>query len=125
MDIFKKMGPRVILIDYHGRLTGLVTIKDCLKFQFKVEAQDQPQNGSGAGGNWDEGGEKLWGVIRSVARWADAKVDVIRRAVGLGSRRGDIALMSPIGSRIDSRDNERSEGGRRGDGVELEDRVRG
>ncbi|KAK6385037.1 glycerol ethanol, ferric requiring protein [Exophiala oligosperma] len=53
MELFKKMGPRVILVDHHGRLEGLVTIKDCLKYQFKVEAQehasamrdDQQQNG--------------------------------------------------------------------------------
>ena len=43
MEIFKRMGPRVILIEYRGRLTGLVTVKDCLKYQFKVEAQDNPQ----------------------------------------------------------------------------------
>jgi chloride channel 3/4/5 len=40
MEVFKKMGPRVILVDHHGRLEGLVTIKDCLKYQFKVEAQE-------------------------------------------------------------------------------------
>ncbi|KIW21189.1 hypothetical protein PV08_01769 [Exophiala spinifera] len=52
MELFKKMGPRVILVDHHGRLEGLVTVKDCLKYQFKVEAQehasamrDDQQNG--------------------------------------------------------------------------------
>lgn len=40
LELFKKMGPRVILVDRHGRLEGLVTVKDCLKYQFKVEAQD-------------------------------------------------------------------------------------
>lgn len=38
MEIFKKMGPRVILVEHRGRLAGLVTVKDCLKYQFKVEA---------------------------------------------------------------------------------------
>ena len=41
MELFKKIGPRVILIDRHGRLEGLVTVKDCLKYQFKVESQQQ------------------------------------------------------------------------------------
>ncbi|KAL3476087.1 chloride channel [Aspergillus californicus] len=41
MEIFKKMGPRVILVEHRGRLTGLVTVKDCLKYQFKVEAGEQ------------------------------------------------------------------------------------
>ncbi|KAL2438387.1 chloride channel protein [Exophiala dermatitidis] len=40
LELFQKMGPRVILVDHHGRLEGLVTIKDCLKYQFKVEAQE-------------------------------------------------------------------------------------
>lgn len=40
MEIFKKMGPRVILIEHRGKLTGLVTVKDCLKYQFKVEAEE-------------------------------------------------------------------------------------
>ncbi|THC99824.1 hypothetical protein EYZ11_000754 [Aspergillus tanneri] len=41
MEIFKKMGPRIILVEHRGRLTGLVTVKDCLKYQFKVEAEEQ------------------------------------------------------------------------------------
>lgn len=41
MEIFKKMGPRVILVEHRGRVTGLVTVKDCLKYQFKVEAEEQ------------------------------------------------------------------------------------
>lgn len=40
MEIFKKMGPRVILVEHRGRLMGLVTVKDCLKYQFKVEAEE-------------------------------------------------------------------------------------
>lgn len=40
MDIFKKMGPRVILIEHRGKLSGLVTVKDCLKYQFTVEAEE-------------------------------------------------------------------------------------
>lgn len=40
MELFKKVGPRVILVEYHGKLTGLVTVKDCLKFQFAHQAAD-------------------------------------------------------------------------------------
>lgn len=40
MEIFKKMGPRVILVEHRGRIMGLVTVKDCLKYQFKVEAEE-------------------------------------------------------------------------------------
>ncbi|KAJ8099693.1 chloride channel [Lipomyces tetrasporus] len=34
MELFKKLGPSVILIEYHGRLCGLITPKDLLKYQF-------------------------------------------------------------------------------------------
>ncbi|KAL2067813.1 hypothetical protein VTL71DRAFT_15909 [Oculimacula yallundae] len=37
MELFRKIGPRVILIECHGKLAGLVTVKDCLKYQFKME----------------------------------------------------------------------------------------
>jgi len=32
MQLFKRMGPRVILVEDHGTLVGLVTIKDVLKY---------------------------------------------------------------------------------------------
>ncbi|SZF03420.1 unnamed protein product [Blumeria hordei] len=43
MELFRKIGPRVILIEYYGKLVGLVTVKDCLKYQFKAEASDIPR----------------------------------------------------------------------------------
>ncbi len=42
MDLFKKMGPRVILVAKYGKLAGLVTVKDVLKHvaaQEKAEAE--------------------------------------------------------------------------------------
>ena len=70
MELFKKMGPRVILVDYRGRLAGLVTVKDCLKFQFKVEAHETTRDDSAL----DERQERLWGVINVVAAWVADKV---------------------------------------------------
>jgi chloride channel 3/4/5 len=77
MELFKKMGPRVILVEHRGRITGLVTVKDCLKYQFKVEAQENAtENGpspSGSGfanGHVDDPGhattleEKIWGLLQ-------------------------------------------------------------
>jgi len=123
MELFKKMGPRIILIEYRGRLTGLVTVKDCLKYQFKVEAGH-----AGAGAGADEGMERVanWG------RWVLGKI-------GFGGKGGEVRLVSPIvrepvrGQR--RRDGEREveafavgsddEDGDGRDGVELEDRGRG
>ncbi|KAI9874416.1 MAG: glycerol ethanol, ferric requiring protein [Pleopsidium flavum] len=70
MEIFKKMGPRVILIEYRGRLTGLVTVKDCLKYQFKVEAQENPRDDSVL----DKRQERLWTLMNRAGDWVADKV---------------------------------------------------
>lgn len=70
MELFKKMGPRVILIDYRGRLAGLVTVKDCLKYQFKVEAQETGRDQAAV----EERQEKLWEVMRGSAVWVAEQV---------------------------------------------------
>ncbi|KAI6121899.1 chloride channel [Pisolithus sp. B1] len=48
MQLFKRMGPRVILVEERGKLTGLVTVKDVLRFN--AAAQD-----SGSYRQWDSG----------------------------------------------------------------------
>ncbi|KAI1100664.1 chloride channel protein [Jackrogersella minutella] len=70
MELFRKIGPRVILIEHHGRLSGLVTVKDCLKYQFKAEAAENPRDDREIA----EGYEKLWGVMNRVASWISGKV---------------------------------------------------
>lgn len=37
VEIFQKLGPRVVLISHFGKLEGLITRKDVLRFQFRVE----------------------------------------------------------------------------------------
>jgi chloride channel 3/4/5 len=70
MELFRKIGPRVILIEHRGRLTGLVTVKDCLKYQFKAEAAENPRDDH----RLAEGQEKLWSLIRRAAGWVSDKV---------------------------------------------------
>lgn len=82
MELFKKIGPRVILIDYRGKLTGLVTVKDCLKYQFKVEAHEHPKDDSAV----EEGEERLWEGISKIASWFSRTVSVVGRG---GLRLGD------------------------------------
>lgn len=74
MELFRKIGPRVILIEYRGKLAGLVTVKDCLKYQFKVEAAENPRDGADG---LAEGQEKLWGLITQVAAWVSGKVSTV------------------------------------------------
>ncbi|CAD6448675.1 c19c9d1e-5e2d-41d9-b8c1-bf2f7b030e7e [Sclerotinia trifoliorum] len=122
MELFQKIGPRVILIEYHGKLEGLVTIKDVLKYQFKVEAnegfreeRDRPLSNSE---------ERLWYLMRSVGSWVGNKVHSasggrIRLASGetIG-RRGSPRFPQDdgIGHIVDGTEDIFN------DGVELEDR---
>ncbi|KAJ5802729.1 uncharacterized protein N7503_005179 [Penicillium pulvis] len=77
MEIFKKMGPRVIIVEHRGRLAGLVTVKDCLKYQFKVEAEEHAlaatnsSDFSSLGGHLNNPAaetldDRLWRLIQTV-----------------------------------------------------------
>lgn len=70
MELFKKLGPRVILVEFRGKLHGLVTVKDCLKYQFQVEAHENPRQDSGI----KDGQEKLWQIMNKVAGFVGSKV---------------------------------------------------
>ncbi|KAK4050841.1 glycerol ethanol, ferric requiring protein [Microbotryomycetes sp. JL201] len=37
LQLFKRMGPRVLLIEQYGELVGLCTVKDCLRYQLAHE----------------------------------------------------------------------------------------
>lgn len=87
MEIFKKMGPRVILVEHRGRLTGLVTVKDCLKYQFRVEAEEHAlaATSSSEFGSAPLGGhlstpapetleDRLWRLILSVAGFISGSI---------------------------------------------------
>lgn len=73
MELFKKLGPRSILVEYQGALTGLVTVKDCLKYQFTAEAAENMANV-----HRDESGheERLWSLIKRAALYVRWKVGV-------------------------------------------------
>lgn len=70
MDMFIKIGPRVILIEHHGCLLGLVTVKDCLKYQFKVEAAENPHRDDDIQARQ----EMVWRWIRAAAAWVTGKI---------------------------------------------------
>jgi len=119
MELFRKIGPRVILIEYHGRLAGLVTIKDCLKYQFKIEASENPRDDR----HLVESQERLWGVLKQGAVWVSERVsDVSRGRIMLGGHRERDILRPPRGQTeptnyvMDGTEEDVD------DGVELEDR---
>ncbi|KAF2010199.1 hypothetical protein BU24DRAFT_428214, partial [Aaosphaeria arxii CBS 175.79] len=118
MELFKKMGPRVILIEYRGRLTGLVTVKDCLKYQFKVEANDNPHQTNAINSQQ----EKIWTIMHKTALWIDGKLNILRRKIGIG--RGDIMLQSPTSVQSGDRERDRLRDDDDAAEVELQDRGR-
>jgi chloride channel 3/4/5 len=119
MELFRKIGPRVILIEYHGKLTGLVTVKDCLKYQFKVEASENPRDDR----HLIESQERLWGVLKKGAIWVSDRVhNVSRGRIRIGGSQEDIVRSPPRRSEgptsymMDGTEEELD------DGVELEER---
>ncbi|KAL5601146.1 hypothetical protein BROUX41_005951 [Berkeleyomyces rouxiae] len=69
IDLFCKIGPRVILVESQGRLVGLVTVKDCLKFQHKIEGTE-----IGVRDAFEDGQEMLWVLIQRVSGWVADRV---------------------------------------------------
>lgn len=91
MELFKKMGPRSILVEYRGRLVGLVTVKDCLKYQFKVEAHEAAHHDS----SLDERQQKLYEMMARTADWlADKVLSITGGRIKLGGGRNSITLES-------------------------------
>ncbi|KAF8972994.1 voltage-gated chloride channel [Flammula alnicola] len=68
MQIFKRMGPRTILVEDHGVLSGLVTVKDVLKFIATEKPDHRP--------SWDERGG-LDGLLEEVWTWAGGNISRI------------------------------------------------
>lgn len=110
MEIFKKMGPRVILVEHRGRLTGLVTVKDCLKYQFKVEAEEHALAATSSsefasaplGEHLNTPApetleDRLWRLIQTVAGFVSGKIGP-NRSVRLQDRRRP--ALAPSGSGI-------------------------
>ncbi|KAF4765158.1 hypothetical protein HAV15_003746 [Penicillium sp. str.  len=121
MEIFKKMGPRVILVEHRGKLTGLVTVKDCLKYQFKVEAEEHTLAATSSSEFGALGGhlntpapetleDRLWRLIQNVAGFVSGKVS--RRPVRPRDR--TVPRQSEPVDIIEGRDDDAA--------VELEDR---
>ncbi|KAI0358600.1 Cl-channel protein [Trametes cingulata] len=65
MQLFKRMGPRVILVEDHGRLVGLVTVKDVLRFTM-TEHDDRHSP-------WNE--QRFDGVVDEAWSWGSDALD--------------------------------------------------
>jgi chloride channel 3/4/5 len=122
MELFKKMGPRVILIEHRGKLAGLVTVKDCLKYQFKAEALENPKDDHAVA----EENAKVWDGITRIVRAFLGKVGGGRVRLGenrVPSSGSGASSMDGSGARVERGDPDGVLGHDDGDiAVELMDR---
>ncbi|KAF8461409.1 chloride channel [Kalaharituber pfeilii] len=104
MEIFKKLGPRVVLVEYRGKLCGCVTIKDCLAYQAKAENRENKGVEEYIYGiKIEEGQERLWEWIVWCVEWVGWRLGVRRGPPS--SRESSIIMFS------DEEDEERNEEG--------------
>ncbi|KAI9288334.1 Cl channel CLC-3 [Umbelopsis sp. AD052] len=54
MDLFKKIGPRIILIENLGKVVGLITVKDVLRYIAQIERRDHKSDQQGSWNSWLE-----------------------------------------------------------------------
>lgn len=93
LEIFNKMGPRVILVERRGILLGLVTIKDVLRFSAASEAAERGAHGatSSNGDGPDRAARRYerqaWAVLQGMASTLGACVG--RATGGRIQLRGD------------------------------------
>ncbi|KAG4302298.1 hypothetical protein PCANB_001573 [Pneumocystis canis] len=65
MELFQKLGPRVILIEQQGQLCGLLTVKDLLKYKFKIEYAEKPRDLSSI----KNGEKQIWEILVKYGKW--------------------------------------------------------
>lgn len=83
LQLFRRMGPRVILVNYEGQLAGMVTIKDVLRHEAGEKAAQEVAAAAAANtthsrsGSWDEWeptpdprGGQLEGLLEDGLVWA-------------------------------------------------------
>lgn len=102
MELFKKMGPRVIIVEHFGRLEGLITVKDCLKYQIRVEALEHSGHATSVS---QEGRQEVaWELMRGAAQWFADRVNNLTRGRLKLSR--DTAAINDGWSRVPGNDHD-------------------
>ena len=77
MDVFSQLGPKVVIVDYKGKLCGLMTRKDILRYHFKTEHKSSfPQYRTAA----EEMDKKIWELMLYIGQYiTDMLQKIIRR----------------------------------------------
>ncbi|PAV18791.1 voltage-gated chloride channel [Pyrrhoderma noxium] len=70
MQLFKRMGPRVVLVEHHGKLVGLVTVKDVLRFMATDHTDNHWNSRAGLDDLLEEFYSSFLHVSNRVSSWA-------------------------------------------------------
>lgn len=92
MQLFKKMGPRVILVESQGNLRGLITIKDILK---EIITQEQHHAAHGAPGEVFDA--ELEESLEEASEWIKEKANYLGSKLGLVNRKRPLRLSTGPG----------------------------
>lgn len=95
LQLFRRMGPRVVLVNHEGQLAGMVTIKDLLRHEAsekaaeEVAAANAAAEGHSRTGSWsewspipDSRGGQLEGLLEDGLVWAQTRgVGVVNEVI--------------------------------------------
>ncbi|GAA6022759.1 hypothetical protein JCM10207_000406, partial [Rhodosporidiobolus poonsookiae] len=86
MQLFRRMGPRVILVERFGQLVGLVSVKDCLKYTLAHEhGHDSSHAHASADPSAPGAGDELEATLEELRLWGkDVKRWVVEKVTGRG-----------------------------------------
>src|SRR5690606_1898552 len=102
MEIFTKLGPRVILVELHGNLRGILTVKDCLVYQHHIETRGRDMAQVREEGERErEGMERIWKAMNRVGDWLKWKIGRGERPVWHSNGRPG-HTQAPIALALDS-----------------------
>lgn len=76
LDIFSQLGPKVVLVEHNGKLRGLMTRKDILRYHFRMEHKSAfPTYRTAA----EEMDRKIWELLSSIPEYASQLLGKVLR----------------------------------------------
>ncbi|KAK4050731.1 glycerol ethanol, ferric requiring protein [Microbotryomycetes sp. JL221] len=77
LQLFKRMGPRILLIEQHGELVGLCTVKDCLRYEIAHEITHHQNQLNGVVGTAGLAEHELEQTLEDLTEWFKEVKDLV------------------------------------------------
>jgi len=78
LDLFHKVGPKCILVEYDGKLQGLMTRKDILKYEYYLHHGQEVQSNDESEDLKFTDDELIWQKVMKIDEWVLAKLQEAR-----------------------------------------------